>query len=491
MNESSIRTEKKRQNWLVEGLSVASILIVFVCQLLFLNPYVSSWDQVDFSLAVKRYDLMAMQPHFPGYPFFILGGKVVHLLVASPSQALTAFNILFYASSLFPIYKITRSFLGRSFAMFATAIIYSTSYCIITVNQPMSEGAALSALWWYLWGILIALRSNKTRDILLPLALLSLLLGIRLSYMPFSVGILFVFYWKVKNDDRSIREIIHFSIYAVIFQLIWIIALIVSEGGLIGFIKLSLAFTSGHFNDWGGAVDTSEFNIFHRLFMLFKNIFWTGIAGESLITAAIYILLLIFILYSVFQKKQYDSFLTVLYVMFVSYFGWALLAQNIEKARHVLPLVIVLILLLCIRLFAKKVPILTLLISLVLLGQQVYKDVVLLRAEVTDRPAIYKMNEYIEKNDKPVILYTWEETRVLQYLQVPYKHKRIETFQLFQYDSKYYRGRTVLLTDKVVQGFISQGIPMDGRVKKVANFQSNQLFDPVYHEITVYEWLDK
>jgi hypothetical protein len=77
------------------GISITAIIIVFVSQLHFINPYTSSWDQVDFALAVKRYDLMAMQPHFPGYPFFILGGKFIHLFMMDPSKALTIFNIFF------------------------------------------------------------------------------------------------------------------------------------------------------------------------------------------------------------------------------------------------------------------------------------------------------------------------------------------------------------------------------------------------------------
>lgn len=478
---------------LLIGLSIISILFVFVTQLQFLNPFVSSWDQVDFSFAVHRFDLMAMQPHFPGYPFFILGGKFIHLFVANLSEALTVFNILFYASTLFPIYKVCRAFLSRSYSSLTTAIIYSSSYCLIMVNQPMSEGSALSAFWWYVWSLLFALKTKNTKAILLPLVLLSLMLGIRLSYFPFSIGILFLYYWKVKHEGLSIKQLIYYSCWGVFFQAIWITALVISEGSLIGFIKLSLAFTSGHFNDWGGSIETSHISFVKRLIIFIgDNIFWTGMASKYFMIAGIYLICFFVVLSRVFVKQRDQSpFMRLLYLMFISYFAWALLGQNIDKARHALPLVSLLILLLCIQLYKNRVTLLILTLSGFLLGLQVYYDVILIREQATESPAVYKMNDYVESMGESVILYTWEETRVLQYLNAPYTHKRIETYQLFQIDSKYYENSTVLLTDKVVKGFISQGIPIKGKIEKVKTFHSNELFEPVYHDITLYKWVGK
>ncbi|MBV7508135.1 hypothetical protein KW850_23225 [Bacillus sp. sid0103] len=473
--------------------SIVALLIVFVSQLYFINPFTSSWDQVDFALAVKRYDLMAMQPHFPGYPFFILGGKFIHLFVMDPSKALTIFNIIFYASSIIPIYKLSSRFMHKSFASLSTAIIYSASYSVIMVNQPMSEGAALAAFWWYLWSLLFALNNKNSRAIIIPLGLLSLMLGIRLSYLPFATGIIYLFFWKVKNDGFKMKEIVYYSVLGGIFQAIWVMGLVISEGSILGFIKLSLAFTSGHFNDWGGTVEAADIGLFDRItIFLSRNILWTGIASESMLSAFIYIFFLIYLFSRVFKKQKKSwPFMNLLYIMFSSYFGWALFAQNVEKARHALPLAVLLIFFLCIRLFSQRIPFIIVGLSIFLLGHQVNQNVTLLKAEATELPSVYKMNAFIEKMDEPVILYTWEETRVLQYLDVSYTHKRIETYQYFRYDAKYFKGRTVLLTDKVIQGFKSQGVSIDGKIKKIATFRSNELFDPVYHEIILYKWLEK
>ncbi|MDQ6597419.1 hypothetical protein [Bacillus salipaludis] len=473
---------------LIEWLGIASILIVFIMQWVYLNPFVSSWDQVDFALAVKRFDLMEMQPHFPGYPFFILGGKLMHGFVSEPSQSLTVFTILFYASSLIPLYRIIHKRLKRSYAILSTAIIYSSTYTVIMVNQPMSEGAALASLWWYVWGLEFAITSKNNRDMLVPLVLLSVLLGIRLSYLPFAIGIIYLFYLKVKTNNTPMRTIFIYTIWAVLFQLIWVMGLVISEGSISGFIKLSLAFTSGHFTDWGGAIETDQIDFFQRMYLfIWKNIFWTGTFAESHLTAGIYILLFSFLFRKV-KKSQPSNML--FYWLFASYFVWALLAQNIEKARHVLPLVLMLLLFVMIKHFSKKPSAIVMGVTVVILFCQVNRDVKLLKIQATEKPAIYQMNEYIRQLDEPVILYTWEETRVLQYLKAPYLNKRIETYQLFRLESKYYHEKTILLTDKVIEGFKSQGINLGQKVKKLKSFHSNDLFEPIYHDITLYKWIE-
>lgn len=471
-------------------LSIAAVICVCVNQFRYINPFTSTWDQVDFSLGVKRYDLMAMQPHFPGYPFFILGGKLVYLVIKDTSKALVVFNILFYTSALFPIFRICRMYLNRHHSILSMAILYTAGYATVVVNSPMSEGAALAAFWWYIWGLLLALKTKNHKFILLPLAFVSILTGIRLSYFPFVAGIVYLLFFKLKKKVLTFKQALYLIIIGVLMQLIWVGALVISEGSIKGFLKLSIAFTNGHFTDWGGAIETSTIPFMKRLSLfIFNNILWTGISAHSWIITALFAGLVI----ELFLKRKLvqQQGLTLFYFMFGIYFLWALFAQNIEKARHVLPLAMMMILILCIKSFSKQTTNISVFIGLLLLVAQVFTSMDLLQEQANSRPAVYQMNDYILKKDEPVVLYTWEETRVLNYLNVPYSHKRIETYQLFHYDATYYHNRTILLTDKVVKGFKSQGVHLEGKIKKVATFQSNDIFDPVYNHISLYKWISR
>ncbi len=65
-----------------------------------------------------------------------------------------------------------------------TALVQSLSYVMLIVSQPMSEGSALALLWWYVWSLERALHSDRVHVQWLPLLLFSIMLGIRLSYIP-------------------------------------------------------------------------------------------------------------------------------------------------------------------------------------------------------------------------------------------------------------------------------------------------------------------
>ena len=170
-------------------ISLFSITFLFWTQITHVNAFASTWDQVDFALALDRYDLMAMQPHFPGYPYFILGGYLIHQFIENRVASLTVFNILVYLSAVFPMYKLARNYVSRSYSLWITSIIYSSTYILVIVNQPVSEGAALAALWWYFWSIQVAMKNTGIVINSLPSFFLSILLGIRLSYIPFAIGL--------------------------------------------------------------------------------------------------------------------------------------------------------------------------------------------------------------------------------------------------------------------------------------------------------------
>ena len=246
-------------------MSLASILILFLYQLRHINAFAATWDQVDYSLALERFDIMAMQPHFPGYPYFILGGLFIHRFIEDQTASLTLFNILFYFSAVFPIYMLARGHVSKPFSFLITAMIYSSSYVLVTVNQPMSEGAGLAALWWYFWSIERAVRKNGGLEDWLAMVLFSILLGIRLSYLPFGVGLIYLFWKKWNEKEYTLKQLSIRILFALMVQLIWVGGLVFSEGSIQGFVKLSLAFTSGHFNDWGNTAVSSDQSFLNRV----------------------------------------------------------------------------------------------------------------------------------------------------------------------------------------------------------------------------------
>ncbi len=451
-----------------------------------------SWDQVDFSLALSRFDLFSMQPHFPGYPYFILGGMLLNNWIENPSIALSFVNSILLFSAMYPLYSISRSVLSKSLSVLTVAVIQSMVFMNVMTIQPMSEVSALSILWWYIWSLKVAFYKKDSRLIvLLPSFLLSVLFGIRLSYLPFGVGLLLLLVERKRQylyKKKYLAFIGGQFALAILFQLIWVGGLAASEGGVAAFLQLAVGFSAGHFQEWGGTVVSGAASpIWNRFIELIGyNIGWTGLSGQYGLILFLILIIMAYATLRLFSRKG-SWFVWTYFLMFVCYFFWALFAQNIEKPRHILPLPSML-LFVCLLSFMslRKVHLKVGIVIVLLLSQTVGTYYMM---EEGEKPAaVHKLIGYLSTIEEPIMVYTWEETRVMEYTNVSFNHDRVYTYATFLSELPYYEGRRIFLTDEVVNGFSKQGVPINGSIQKVKPFYSNRMYDPVYHKIVLYEY---
>ncbi|MBW3111799.1 hypothetical protein KYJ26_08155 [Bacillus sp. MCCB 382] len=476
---------RKYSSW-ANGIGALVIISVFILQVIWVPAYASTWDMVDFALGVIHFDMYQMQPHFPGYPYFILGGKAFHMLVRDPVQALSFFNIFMYGSAVIPLFLLVKRLVTPSYTVMATAFIYSSSFTILMVNQPMSEGAAIGMMWWYIWSLVLAHEKSHNGYIILPLFLFSLLLGTRLSYLALGIGILMMLYTKWKSGLLKIMDLFVYVLITILFQLLWVSGISMSEGGFDSFLRLALSFTNGHFQEWGGAIGASDLSLLDRMVkLLFVNTIWVGGSGESVI-------LLLLLVGSFFLLRRIKlgnrHMISILVLLAGSYFLWALFAQNVMKPRHALPLIGISWFFITVMLFSRKRTREGSLFLILFLLLQVFHTGKLLYTHTSEVPVVYQMAAYLEETDRPLVVYTWEESRVLEYLDVPFIHKKVQTYEVFATDAGYYPDRAIYLTDKVVEGFKHQGISVDDFIKVEKHFHSSELIDPIYHDLTLYKW---
>ncbi|TLS39189.1 hypothetical protein [Pseudalkalibacillus caeni] len=492
-----LQIQVTRGKWKTAGICLLLFYIVLlnIWRFEHISPFVRTWDQVDFSLALSRFDLFAMQPHFPGYPYFVLGGMLIGNWIDNPARALSAFNVILIFSSVFPTYFLFRSRLTVLASLLGTAAVQSLAYISLNATEPMSEAAAVAMLWWFFWTIHLALKKKSLFYTILPLFAYSLVLGIRLSYLLFGAAI--VLLWIVKRKQFSSWNAYFYFIgwqtaLAVFFQLIWVAALVASEGGIASFLNLAFGFSQGHFEDWGGAVTATSLPFWNRVWQLVTmNWLWAGLSASFAFSAVVLAVLIVFAFKELLGGKRRLTILEIVLSLTLGcYFLWVLFAQNIEKPRHILPLTGPFLFLVLYFLFAsKKRYLVKILIVICFIGGQSYQGYTLIEEKMETTPTVYQLADYLKnQGSRPFVVYTWEETRILEYLEVPFRHKQIFTYDYFKEDISHYKGYTIYLTDHVVNGFADQGIDIHGKVKKIAEFDSNPLFDPVYHKITVYKF---
>jgi hypothetical protein len=502
-------------------ISAASILIIiiFCSNLFFASLFVRSWDEVDFVLAVDRYDLLAMQPHFPGYPYFIAGAKLVHEWVTDPVQSLIIWNAALALSSALPITWLARRYIGLAPAIWTAVGIQSLPYLWLMGSRPMSECAGIAVLWWYLWSVRWAAdRPQSNTRLGAVLLLFSILMGIRLSYFPFGIALvlLLIFQYTSLPDSRTrLRRLIMAIAAAGGAQFIWIAGLIQSEGTLQGFWKLSIVFVSGHFSEWGGGVADLNVPIVTRFVTLVTDHLIRDVwFSRSAALAVFYILFLALMGLGMWKLRggvgdssSDRKFGKWLLACLIAYGVWVLLGQNIEKPRHIAPVAGPMLLVLyaaALRTaqllsrasdgirgwqWSKAVTAAIYLALAAIITVQFAVGAQLLKLQAEQKPAVYQLNEYMESLKQPLVLYTWEETRVLGYLEARYEHRKILTFDYFHSLAQTGTRQRVFLTDHVLEGFLQQHADAGLYVIPIAEFVSEDLFDPVYSRITLYEWM--
>ncbi|MGO4270479.1 hypothetical protein AB4Z22_11610, partial [Paenibacillus sp. TAF58] len=382
-------------------------------------------------------------------------------------------------------------------------------------SRPMSECAGMAFLWWFLWSIRFAMdRPGSMLRHGLALLMFGFLMGTRLSFFPFGLALVPLWYGIWQHCTSGMQRWLKLgcsALVALLFQLLWVAGLVLSEGTVTGFWKLSLAFVEGHFSEWGGGVISTPMPLGERIYQLIgHNLLGSALLGGSILIGLCFVSMVAAAVIgwkfapSSVQGNENRRYIFWLVGCAVLYTLWALVGQNIEKPRHIVP-VLAPILLLMFTLIIRTAEglktfthgrrllriaptiLYTLLISLISI--QVVYGAQLQKRQAVEEPAVYQLHDYVSRLQGPLLLFTWEETRVLQYLQADYNHQRIYTYGYFQALAGANPERRVLLTDHVVQGFEQQGKSVKEHVKQLAEFKSDALFDPAYGHVILYEWV--
>ncbi|MBI2297672.1 MAG: DUF2723 domain-containing protein, partial [Armatimonadetes bacterium] len=89
-------------------LALAAAAAVLATRLLAAPRYFENWDVFEFAHALRHFDPSWSQPHVPGFPLFVLAGKLAHLLVRDEIAALRWVSALASALSLPLLYRLGR-----------------------------------------------------------------------------------------------------------------------------------------------------------------------------------------------------------------------------------------------------------------------------------------------------------------------------------------------------------------------------------------------
>jgi len=310
------------------------ILLCFASRISSTIYYFEDIDSIRFAMAAYDFDVMNSRPHFPGYPIFCFLSQLILFitnniaLTYSLIGSISTFIIIYYCDKIWLFYFPKRN-------LFFLAILFFNPFLWIMSNRYMPDLFALSLLVCGVYYLIKTLKNSSKKNNILLGIIISILFGVRVSYIPFFLPIFFLF---SKNTKFLIVSFILTNIF-------WLTPFIYSVG-FFEIIELFKNDSYGHFYKWGGTIISSDGSIFYRLTKIFTFIvvdffsFWShGRDWLTIINSFLIFFAFIFFLKS-FKKKYKKVNLKLLLSCFFIYFFWVLMFQNIQyKPRHLLPFI--------------------------------------------------------------------------------------------------------------------------------------------------------
>lgn len=462
------------------------------------------WDDVDFALGIREYDLWEMQPHFPGYPVYMIVARLVFgWWNVNAITALSWFSAVSSALSVGFLYYIVVWVSGWKIAAAVCLLWCVDPLSWVLGTQPLSDSFGCLLVLAMLSFALSAADDHRTirgrtLSLLVCGIMLGLLLGVRLSYVPFAIVLLWAGY-RYGIDTGRWWKVIQSALVTCLTMGLWLYALIRQAGSLDGLWRLSVSFTAGHFSDWGGAYQEGEAFWGRLWYWLSRQFLAAGLGTpwphQSWAGYVVLVMLLFACLgagkrlLDLSWRRFWDRSFGFIIAWSVPYTVWAFFAQNIDKPRHILPLIPLLLWFIVLglrrfhRAFTGFIALVVLTMSMLAVGFAQVADQRSL-ASPMDQLALYLSTQNLQQSG---IVYTYEEERVIHYRDPSIPTVRLRKFEDFRISllNQPILPERVLVTDKVLSGF--QRPEIIPNFRKVAQFTGNFWLYPTYHHIVLYE----
>ncbi|MCX6020867.1 MAG: glycosyltransferase family 39 protein, partial [Chloroflexi bacterium] len=176
---------------LARALSWTFTLAVLATRWPVRTQWLFNWDAANFALALRHFDVRLHQPQPPGYPLFVLAGRVMDAALLDANAALTFVSMVMSAVAVVALYWVARTMSGERVGRWAgilllTSVTFWSYGGMALAYTALAAFSALTALLAFrarflgkdrLWliGSVYALGGGFRPDLMLFLAPLVLL----------------------------------------------------------------------------------------------------------------------------------------------------------------------------------------------------------------------------------------------------------------------------------------------------------------------------
>lgn len=279
----------------------------------------ASFDECSFVAALGAWDLLAFEPHFPGYPLAVLGARALAGAGASaPYAALAALLLVPAALGLH------RGAGGGAGGALAAGSFVLAPPCLREAARPMADASA-SALLAVALGVAAAAGRGSLRGAALAGLAAGAAAGTKPDLLPWlALGLPLAL---AARPGARARVALAFGLSAALPLLgaTWLAAC--GTGGLWPLLTEGRRFLLGHLFEWGGAVSAAPEGAGSRLgALLLPGQAW----GAPALPGALLLLVL--------AARAPRDLRRGVVLAGLPYALWMVLGQNPDQPRHALPL---------------------------------------------------------------------------------------------------------------------------------------------------------
>lgn len=208
-------------------------LVVIFSRLPFRSQFLYHWDSVQFGLALDKFDVVAHQPHPPGYILYVALAKLLNYFVGDANLSYVLLSIFFSLIALVALFYLARSISNLPVAYLAV-LLYLLNPLVWFHGEValmyMPEAALVLLFLLFLYNFYA---SAKPPSLWLAVTTLIFLGGVRQSALVFMFPLL-LYVLIVKNR----RLILSALVFLAVGSLAWWLPLVYLSGGLANYSQL-------------------------------------------------------------------------------------------------------------------------------------------------------------------------------------------------------------------------------------------------------------
>ena len=212
-------------------IPILAAVLVFMLKLQHRSHLLSWWDSAQFALAIERYNILEHRPHPPGYPLYILTGKILTCLTHNPNLSFVLIGLLLSTIAAVLILKLVREMSGSSSVAWLAAGLYA--FAPLTIYQELkaltyTSGAFFSILVAFLaWRIISGKEKNAWK--------IAIALGLMGMVRPYeSILLVPLAIWAVYR--LGYKKLLMASGIYLILQAAWLIPVALLSGGFTAYL---------------------------------------------------------------------------------------------------------------------------------------------------------------------------------------------------------------------------------------------------------------